>query len=171
MATKGQIEQCHHSNCGYQNRLEYCDIDAADRDGIAVEVTGMVDAMLCEPKSMSGSRLKVRVDTDSHIISRQFHSLHSDTASDATLETMTYLEYGQTNHLHRERYTVGIQWLTALTHNKYLSTAAGYSIDLYPAGPVQGLVCESDGSTRRITNYDFKFLFKHVAELAEIYIP
>lgn len=164
------IEQCHHSDCGFENRLQYCAIDAAAPDGPAQVVAELVDEMLCEPHTMVGSDLNVRTSPEGRTISRRFSGLYTYIESHTLLETTTRISFDYDNKFQRERYTIGIGWLLENIKRQRVAMHAGYSIDIYPSGPVQASLCDTDGSTRRMTDYDYNFLFDHIAELAKIHI-
>jgi hypothetical protein len=156
-------ETCGHSTCLFENRLEYCEIEAGDPNGAVSVVTDMLDALIYDSGAVTSDIHKVTADTDGLASARTFSYLHGDMGSWIWPLTETRLT------LRHNTQNVKQQG----TNDNYFMTT--YGIDVYKDGAVQASIVEPDlieggFTTRPMTSYDHEQLFNELSAVYDLHI-
>ncbi len=167
-------ERCEHTDCNYQNRLEYCSEEARDPSGWALIAAGELEALLYEGKEFVRGGFKCSDESERYSFERTFSYLEGDLSTGNTLiDRRIKVAHSLDKHFNINQYRVTTSWCEFGKPDA--SFIVGYSFEYYPEGPVQAVMTEPvqpieslkngmiDYQSRDMTAYDFEQL----AELAE----
>lgn len=74
-------ESCSHPGYDFESRLEYCEAEAAEREGAAGVVVEMLDSLLYESGVVTSEEYKLQSNRESQIFTRTFSYLQGDPKS------------------------------------------------------------------------------------------
>lgn len=162
-------EFCEHSKCDFNNRLEYCPVEAGREGGAAVVVIDAMDAILYEGEHVSGNHYQLTSDNSEQLLHRSFSYLHGDTEGWVWPLTETQMNIGHRTDRQTgaESYAVEVSWQVhqqGATDDRFV---VRYYIDSYPEGDVQAMIEEpnvvtGERESRLMTEYDYETLFNEL---------
>jgi len=166
-------EICGHSHGSYQDRLEYCTLEAAQPHESAEVVTDLLDALLYEKDDLSDESHGWSGTAERHAQSRKFSyfSTEADSPNWSPVETEIAIRHTVNERLQHNRYEVLLGWRIEAAEDRHAAYATGYTIDIFEQGIVHAYLEEPDlysgeSCTRWMTNYDYDQLF---TELQRVY--
>lgn len=104
-------ERCEHPDCGFENRLEYCELEASDPEE-AMVVTDLLDYLLYDSGPVTSEEDYLSNAGPTQEVTRSFSYVSGDYASGnwPLVTTKVVIRHIQDREYERENYEVAVCW-------------------------------------------------------------
>lgn len=169
-------EFCEHSKCEFNNRLEYCAIEAANPEEAVAVVLVELDAILYDEDHIAGDSYQLTSDDSETLLCRSFSYLQGDIKSfvwPLTEKTLS-VRHRVDKKMGAESYAIEMGWRVhqqGATNDRFV---VRYCIDTYAKGNVQAEIEAPDVLTgerfaRPMTTYDYEQLYNELSALSKLH--
>ncbi len=173
------IEKCTHLPCGFENRLEYCELEARDEQNAEI-VAALLDDLLFESDDVSSSQYKHENTSKSGLSERSFSFMSADGGRLQELDVTLR---------HERKYAVQLDCYKVEVARRQSNIASmgsnwqknQYVIEIYPKGRVHGTIdrinpfvtrsgeIEEGSGIDIMRGYDYVQLFEELANVCELH--
>lgn len=173
------IEKCTHLTCGFENRLEYCEMEARDEQTAEI-IAAVLDELLFDNSDVSSSGYKHENTTESGISERSFSFISADGGLLPELDVT--LQHKRNYAVQSDSYTIDVarrQSSVVGTGNSWELNR--YVIEIYPKGKVYGTIdrinpfitnsgeLKEGSGTDIMRAYDYGQLFDELAHVCQLH--
>ncbi len=172
-------EMCLHEECGFENRLEYCDVEARDEETVEI-VLALADELLFESNEVTSSQYHHKNTTEHGVSERSFSYIAAEQG--IVPELQVYLS-------HERQHSVGADFYDIQVSRRQSDIAGGagewlttrYLVEHFDHGDVLGAIdrvspliteqgyVQEEYSVEMMRAYDYIQLFEDLAEVCNLH--